>query len=450
MNEIGILLFFFCTLLPLFHMFHALPMFGPPKKRRRPKVKEQGMSIIIPCYNENRILETTLKGLQQVDYKNKEVIFVNDGSTDDTLDVLDQLLDIVPIEYEGELPIEHKPILGIYQSRIDPNIYVIDKVNGGKADALNAGCNFAQHEIIVTLDADSILDKQALKEVNLAFYRKEVVAAGGMVHILQGKSMKDLLINQKKWLVRLQIFEYLKGFYIYKSSLARLNALAIISGAFGVFRRSILVHDLKGYRETLGEDIDITLRFQQWILKHPGSKMLFIPEAVCYTECPESWRDLFKQRVRWQKAFVDCVLYYWRFLVKTVFTHAVSFFFLFDAFFMGTVATMITTAVFIALLLVPNTDIIQNLTAYLIGSIVLNFIYNLYTLYISYHHGVSFQGGSQFRLLLLLFIDVLFYRFVILFYILYGTFAYAFNSKDWSKVARSGRQYELNVPMENG
>ncbi len=405
--------------------------------------------MIIPCYNENRILQTTLNGLRQVDYQNKEVIFVNDGSNDNTFDVLDQLLDLIPIEYDGELPLSHQPVRGYYQSRIDPNIYVIDKMNGGKADALNAGCNFAQHEIIVTLDADSILDQQALKEVNLAFYRDEVVAAGGMVHILQGKSMNDLQLNHK-WLVRLQIFEYLKGFYIYKSSLARLNALAIISGAFGVFRRSILVNDLKGYRETLGEDIDITLRFQQWILQHPGSKMLFIPEAICYTECPESWRDLFKQRVRWQKAFVDCVLYYWRFLIKTIFTRVISFFFLFDAFFMGTIATMMTTAIFISLLLIPEMDIIQSLTAYLIGSIILNLIYNLYTLYISRHHGVRFQRNHRFRLLQTLLVDILFYRFVTLFFVLYGTFAYAFNSKDWSKVARSGRKYELNMPVENG
>ena len=199
--------------------------------------------MIIPCYNENRILQTTLNGLRQVDYQNKEVIFVNDGSNDNTFDVLDQLLDLIPIEYDGELPLSHQPVRGYYQSRIDPNIYVIDKMNGGKADALNAGCNFAQHEIIVTLDADSILDQQALKEVNLAFYRDEVVAAGGMVHILQGKSMNDLQLNHK-WLVRLQIFEYLKGFYIYKSSLALLNALAIISwciwcvSAFNLGQRS--------------------------------------------------------------------------------------------------------------------------------------------------------------------------------------------------------------------
>lgn len=445
MKSLGIFLFFFCTILPLFHMFHALPMFGSRRRRRRPRVKEQGISIIIPCYNEKRILSTTLEGLQQVDYENKEIIFVNDGSTDETFEILDQLLDLQLIEYDGDLPLQHRPILGIYQSRRDPSILVIDKINGGKADALNAGCNLAQHEIIVTLDADSILDSQALQEVNLAFYQKEVVAAGGMVHILQGKSMKNIQLKQK-WLVRLQILEYLKGFYIYKSSLARLNALAIISGAFGVFRRSILVHELKGYRKTLGEDIDITLRFQQWVLKHPGTKILFLPEAICYTECPESWRDLFKQRIRWQKAFIDCVLYYWRFLIKTVFTRALSFFFLFDAFFIGTIATLITFSFFLAQLFVPETNVIQHFGGYFVSSLLLNIIYNFYALYIAHHYGVRFKGSNRFRILQTLMLDIFLYRFATLIFLLYGTFAYVFNSKDWSKVARSGRQYELNMP----
>lgn len=442
MNNVGIIIFFFCTLLPLFHMIHALPWFGQSKRKVKPIIPESGISILIPCYNENNILETTLKGLLQVDYQNKEIIFINDGSTDNTLEVLDEFLAIVPVNWESSSMLHHQEVVGFYQSEIYPDIFVIDKVNGGKADALNAGCNFATQELIVTLDADSILDKQALKEVNLAFYHPKVVAAGGMVHILQGRNMHDLDFKSKS-IVRLQIFEYLKGFYIYKASLARLNALAIISGAFGVFRKSILVNDLQGYRETLGEDIDITLRFQKWILKNPGSQMVFIPDAVCYTECPESWKDLFKQRIRWQKAFVDCVLYYWGFLIKTVFNRIVSFFFLFDAFFMGTVATIVTTSVLVILLFVPEVDVIQSITAYFIGSLVLNFIYNLFTIYISYKEGVRIKGKNIWRLIGTIFIDIFLYRFVTLFFIFYGTIAYVFNSTGWNKVSRSGRNYEL-------
>ncbi|SHE50031.1 Glycosyltransferase, catalytic subunit of cellulose synthase and poly-beta-1,6-N-acetylglucosamine synthase [Seinonella peptonophila] len=448
MNHIGAIVFFFCTFLPLFHMFHALPFFSEGRRKVKPRIPEEGVSILIPCYNENYILETTLKGLLQLDYRHQEIIFINDGSTDNTFEVLYELLDLVPLHWEKQHDLPHKPIVDFYQSKIYPEIFLLDKVNGGKADALNAGCNFATKPIIVTLDADSILDQKALKEVNLAFHNPNVIAGGGMVHILQGKNMHDINLNNK-WLISLQIFEYLKGFYIYKSSLARLNALAIISGAFGVFRKSILL-ELGGYRETLGEDIDITLRFQQWILKHPGSKMLFIPDAICYTECPESWRDLFKQRIRWQKAFVDCVLHFWGFLARTIFHRIVSFFLLFDAFFMGTVATIVTTCVLTASFFMPQADMLQAITAYFIGSLILNFIYNLFTIYISYSEGVRFKGRNKWRLILLIFIDIFLYRFVTLFFIFYGTIAYVFKPTGWNKVARTGRDYQIHETNTRG
>lgn len=125
-------------------------------------------------------------------------------------------------------------------------------------------------------------------------------------------------------LVRAQALDFMKAFYVNKVSLARFKALAVISGAFGIFTKKALL-DVGGYRSTVGEDIDITLKMHKYMAKHKKSKVLLIRDAVCYTELPENWKDLFKQRVRWQKAFVDCLFHFGPFLLKTLFTKPVSF-----------------------------------------------------------------------------------------------------------------------------
>ncbi|MEH6940186.1 glycosyltransferase family 2 protein, partial [Bacillus sp. JJ664] len=181
----------------------------------------------------------------------------------------------------------------------------------------------------------------------------------------------------------------------------------------------------------------------QYILKNRGKKMVFVPEAVCYTECPETWRDLFKQRVRWQKAFIDCIIHYFPMLVKTFPFRTVSFFMLIDSFVIGTIAVYITLFN-LGYNLITNIDGAKNLMIiYLLGSVTFNLIYSMFAVYLARFYGVHFRGKDKVRLAVTIVLDLFVYRFVTIFFVLYGTLAYFVNRNDWNKVARTGRTYEL-------
>lgn len=451
MQFFTLLLLFLCTFFPLLHMLNALPIFF---YRNNSQPIQEGthkkMSILIPCYNEERIIETTIKGIERIDYMAKEVIYINDGSQDGTMKILHNLLKLVPEDRKISNRLSFKKIKNFYKSTLYSNVYVIDKENGGKHDALNAGIEYSKNELVVTLDADCILADDALNVLNQVFHDKDVIAGGGMVHPLQGvrfnqnKVERSLLVN---YVTRFQIFEFIKGFYINRVSLAKFNALSVISGAFGIFNKEILFH-VGGYRKTLGEDIDITLKFQQYILKNPGKKMVFAPDAVCYTECPETWKDLFKQRVRWQKAFIDCIIHYFPLLIKTFLFRTVSFFMLIDSFLLGTIAIYYT--IFnLGYMLFTNLDQAKNLILfYLIGVVSLNLIYSIFAISLARYYGVHFKGKEKKRLAITIILDLFVYRFVTLFFVLFGTVAYFIKRNDWNKVARTGRVYEIDKEKE--
>jgi poly-beta-1,6-N-acetyl-D-glucosamine synthase len=441
------LLLFICTLFPLVHLFHCLPLFRKSNENIQPhSITEKGISILIPCYNEQNIIETSITNMKSLPYSNYEVIYINDGSSDETLLLLKKLLQLTPCHKVPVGKLSYKEIKMFYQSEIYPNIYVIDKVNGGKADSLNAGIEYASHDIVITLDADSILTDQSLPLINQVFEDKSVIAAGGMVHILQTKMMNHmnrLSLLTANMLVRAQMLDYLKAFYIMKTSLARFRALAIISGAFGIFSKQVLL-EVGGYRSTLGEDIDITLKIQKYISKHKNYKIVFVPEAVCYTECPENWHDLFKQRVRWQKAFIDCLIHFRSFFLRTLFRKAVSFFFIFEGFLGGTVMAYVITGIVITDVVLGQHSFIYYILVYLGNVLLFGIVYDATAIFLCRYYGFKFCSKDRYRLFSTIIYDILVYRFATMFFVMYGTLAYFFNKHDWNKVARTGRKYQMD------
>ncbi|MFB4162262.1 gamma-glutamyltransferase [Alteribacillus sp. JSM 102045] len=430
---------------PLLHLIHSSPWFRTKSEGVIRKLeKEKGISILVPCYNEQGIIETSIENMKSLSYSKFEVVYVNDGSTDQTLPLLNKFLKLKPSSKAPLGKLSHKKVKNVYQSDLYPNIYVIDKSNGGKADALNAGIEYASESLVVTLDADTILTDSALPKVNETFEDKDVVAAGGMVHILQTKTSKPLSrlsLLHANMLVRLQMFDFLKAFYITKLSLARFDALAIISGAFGIFRKQALI-DIGGYRSTIGEDIDITLRIHRYISGHVNKKVVHIKDAISYTELPENWKDFFKQRIRWQKAYIDCVIHLRSFFSKTLFTKAVSFFYIVESFLVGIVSAFVMTVFFVvnAILYPPDSYLYYTLF-YLSYLFVFGVVYDLAAIALNRHYGFKFQKKDISSLFITILIDVFLYRFVLIYVAIHGTIAYFFN-KDWNKVSRTGRDYQ--------
>ncbi|WP_226682151.1 glycosyltransferase family 2 protein [Sutcliffiella horikoshii] len=442
----AVLLFLLTIMFPIFHIINAIYASKGKKQQTTGIISEKGISILIPCYNEESIIQTTIDSIEKMPYKAAEYIFINDGSTDKTMMALFNLLELKIVYKDYPLTrLEFMPIKNIYKSEKFPNIMVIDKVNGGKADALNAGIILATHELIITLDADSILDDQALSIINEKFEDESIIAAGGMVQILQGsrRSGNKLMPSLKsKLIVRLQLLEYLRGFYVYKASLARSNALSIISGAFGVFRKEVLL-EVNGYRKTVGEDIDITLKIQKYLESKKGSRVVFIPEACCYTEVPETWKDLYNQRIRWQKAFTDCLVIYHKDYCKSIFSKKLPFFFLIDSFFVGVVCSYLFLMSILPIIFNVGHINSEFVMLYLIISTCSNLTYSIVSIWIARKYSFILPVSEKTKLANTIILDLLLFRFLNILVICIGTIAYFIKKEGWNKVARTGRDYSV-------
>ncbi len=282
---------------------------------------EPGVAICIPAYNEEATIAESVRSMLQIDYPDYEIIVVNDGSKDDTLEVLRREFAMQPFQmaYRRTLPV--KDIRGIYRSPQHPALLVIDKDNGGRSDAVNAAINAARHGLVCVVDADSVLERDSLKRVVRPFIEDPLtVASGGTVRISNGCQISRGYMQRVDlapgWLARIQVLEYLRGFHNGRIGWAPLNALLIISGAFGVFRRTTLVEAGGFSTGTIGEDMEMTMRLHRFHrLAGRAYRIAFVPDAVCWTEAPESLSVLRSQRTRWQRG-----------LMESLWTHRILFF----------------------------------------------------------------------------------------------------------------------------
>lgn len=392
---------------------------------------ERGISILLPCYNEAPILKYTIEGLKKLDYENYEVIFINDGSSDNTLEILKDELNLEKFNEVNSNELSEE-IRGLYKSSIYTNVYVMDKRNSGKAESLNVGIRFSKKELVLTLDADCILKSDALKIMNSTFNDKKVIASGGAVHAMQMFKMN----KSRKLIVLLQSLDYIKGFYIYKASLAYNNALAIISGAFGIFKRDILL-EIGGFRAGLGEDIDITIRLQEYAIKN-DKRVIFNENAICFTECPESFNNLVRQRIRWQKGFIDSIIKNKNFVFKNFLKHNLCFFLLIDAVLINT----ISIGVLLINIFLTSVNVINGSNNHLISYLVITAIFNYVYSATAINKAERYVEGLQKKwLYAVIIIDMFAFRFLYIFFYIFGSFRYFFNNKSWNKFTRTSNTY---------
>jgi cellulose synthase/poly-beta-1,6-N-acetylglucosamine synthase-like glycosyltransferase len=249
----------------------------------------------------------SLLGLRYPDF---QVIVINDGSKDDTLEKLIEAFRLRPSALVVRQVLPTKPVRGIYESAFLPRLVVVDKENGGKADALNCGLNLARYPLVCCMDGDSLLENDALLRVSRPFLDlPNVVATAGVIRPLNGCHVTPMGIRgiflPKSWLARLQVVEYLRAFLFGRMGLSNMGSLFIVSGAFGVFRKQLLL-EIGGFYKTIGEDFEMVVRMHHH-LKAQGRpyQVVMVPDPVCWTEVPEDAATLRRQRNRWQRGLLD-------------------------------------------------------------------------------------------------------------------------------------------------
>lgn len=269
------------------------------------------LSLLVPCYNEAETVVDNVKALLSLEYNEFELIIVNDGSKDRTLQELIDEFNLIKIDLPYRRKISTKPIKGIYLSTLFDNIIVVDKENGGKADALNAGINLSKYPIVTSIDADSIIERDSLIKVIRPFVEDpEVVVSGGVVRPVNDctvdKGFIETVRLAKKSIVRYQTVEYLRAFLFGRLGLGSMNALLIVSGAFGVFKKSTVIES-GGYTEdTIGEDMELIVKIHRRMREEKRPyKIVFVPDPVCWTQVPEQYKILKSQRKRWHSGLMD-------------------------------------------------------------------------------------------------------------------------------------------------
>lgn len=318
------LLIFFLTLNAFYLFLISLSLFELLKQKKLLALEEQdkmsrsmvipGITIIVPGYNEEATITESISALMLLDYPEFEVVVVNDGSTDGTMDVLKKSLSLKQIDKIYRKSISTKPIRGAYISEKFRNLMVIDKENGGKADALNCGINISNYPYFCAIDSDAIIEKDSLLRVMRPIQHNpdEIIAAGGIVRIVNGCTVESGQVleikSPKNALVNFQIVEYLRSFLCGRTGFSNINGLLIISGAFGIFNKSA-VKEVGGYLpNTVGEDMELVVRLHKYMRRNKRKyKIVYANDPVCWTEAPETFKVLARQRNRWQRGLIETI-----------------------------------------------------------------------------------------------------------------------------------------------
>ena len=275
-----------------------------------------GISMLVPAYNEELTIVENIRSLLTLRYPRYEIIVVNDGSKDGTARAVIEAFRLERVELRRPHPAPCKPIRGIYRHRDYPNLLFIDKENGGKSDALNAAMNYARHPLVCGVDADSLLDHNSLLKAARPFleHPHSLIAVGGTIRIANGCEVHGGMVTNegapRRLLPLFQVVEYLRAFLIARLSFSRMNTVSIISGAFGLFKRSAVL-EVGGYTHgTVGEDMELIVKLHRHF-RDTGERynILFVPDPVCWTEAPESLAVLRRQRTRWQRGLCEVL---WR------------------------------------------------------------------------------------------------------------------------------------------
>lgn len=405
------------------------------------------VSIIVPAYNEEAGIVGTVSSLLSLQYPQFEIIIVNDGSNDGTKSTLIEHFKMEKISRSIRAVLQTEPIEDIYESTMHPNITLINKVNGGKADALNVGINVSNFPYFCSIDGDSILETTSLLRVMepIISSNDEVIAAGGSVRIannfdIQRGSIINTAISSNPFVI-MQIIEYIRAFFMGRIALSKHNLVLIISGAFSVFSKKWVV-EVGGYaNNTIGEDMELVVKLHRHLREKKENKRIeFVSNPVCWTEAPETMSVLRRQRSRWHQGLMESLWkhkrmtlnpkyggiglisfpYFWLIECLGPIIELGGYIYIIVAFFLGNIYYEI------AILL---------LLAFVLYGVIFSIMSVLFE---AWSKNETFKVADLLRLVVLSFTEIFWYRPITLFWRCEGLLNFLLKKKEWGKMERKG------------
>lgn len=411
------------------------------------------VSILVPSYNEEVGIINTIYSLINVKYPESEIVVIDDGSIDKTSELVIAAFNMVEQSIEPRSALDTKPVKKTYYSQNYSNLTLIVKDNGGKSDALNCGINYSRYPYFCSMDGDSILDESSLLKVMKPIIASDgqVIAAGGNVRIANGSEvdygkLKESEIYQRP-IVAYQIMEYLRAFMLGRIFLTRLNMVLIISGAFSVFKKDIVIK-MGGYdTNIIGEDMELVIKMHKWIqTKGTDERIEFVPEPVCWTEAPTALKVLRRQRRRWSQGLIES-LWTHKYMTlnpkyKRIGMFAFPYFWFYEAF--GGVVELVG---YIYLMLSIFWDAVNYpiAIAIFISIILYGAIFSIFSLLLEAWSMRSFiRPRMMVYFIFLALIEGLVYRPLTIIFRIEGMIRSLFKRQDWGNMERKGIGHEQN------
>jgi cellulose synthase/poly-beta-1,6-N-acetylglucosamine synthase-like glycosyltransferase len=405
------------------------------------------VTVIVPAWNEQEVIVNSVRSAMQADYPDLRVIVVDDGSTDMTLDRLVQSFGLMEMDGAYHPGIPTAPVRTHYINPTIPNLLVVSKVRGGKPDALNAGINLCRSPYFCNLDADCLLERDALLRLMDPIVNStvETVVSGGIVRILNGCETKSGHVARvglpRTWLERFQVVEYLRSFLFGRTGWHLLGGTLIVSGAFAVFHRTTVIEAGGFCRDTVTEDMDLIVQLHQWAAEHNRKiRISFTSDPVCWTECPSTLAVLAQQRRRWQLGLCQTLWKHSEVLFRKKYGIVGWLSFPFHAYVEGLGAAV----EFLGYLLIPLGIFLGMVPpGLLLVFILLGFIYGGFlSVGAVLLEELTYRRYPRFRDLLTLLVFAMLenigYRQLVLYYRFQGVLKFLAGSRRWEKVAHVG------------
>ena len=274
-----------------------------------------GVSIIAPAFNESSTIVDNVKSLMLLEYPKYEVVIVNDGSTDSSLQKLIDEFELIKVDFFYQDKLKSHPVRGHYKSKnpVYSKLLVVDKINGkSKADAMNVGINSCKYDIFMCTDVDCILRKDSISLLVKPFIesKKRVIATGAAIRISNSCEFKDGMLFKsvypKQYFPMFQELEYIRAFVFGRMAWSRINGLLLVSGGLGMFDKTLAIEAGGYWHKSLGEDMDLIIRMRKIMHEKNESFLIkYIPESLCWTEGPSTKNVFIRQRVRWARGLIQ-------------------------------------------------------------------------------------------------------------------------------------------------